>query len=473
MTSQKFAVDQLVLESASVLTLAHFESFSRLCKKVVYGPDFQLLLVDCRNQLLQQQLQKLLSAVCQKAGFTDHQLSLSAEIPDVFELQQRLQNLALSHSLIQLTQAAAWFNVLPDGKRWQEFNLLRENIAQSVNCKLVLWLDETAINQMINHAPDWWAWRSGVYTFSAEYAVGLSPPQPNFDHVSRLNLSKAKAAARIAELRSWLAQYENTEPEIAASLALELGDLYHQQGYLDDALAVYESRCLPLFTKLADPHSVAVTHSRIADIKEARGELHDALDIRLNLVLPMHQTLGNMREVATTQLSIADVYVELYKLDTALDILINESLPAFQQLKDARDIALTYGRIADINHMLENYDVELSIRLEKELPTYKGIGDIREFAVVQSKIANIFAARGEFDEALDIYLNTCLPIYEKVGDSLYLAISKAYIARIWMMRGKPEDVSHAKAFLEEALAVTTKAKHVQATFIKQLKEEYF
>lgn len=473
MTSQKFAVDQLVLESASILTPAHFESFSRLCKKVVYGPDFQLLLVDCRNQLLQQQLQKLLSEVCQKAGFAENQLSLSADIPDVFELQQRLQQLALSHSLIQLTHAAAWFNAVPDGKRWQEFNLLRENIAQSVNCKLVLWLDETAINQMINQAPDWWAWRSGVYTFSSQYLVAQSPPKPNFNHMSRLNLNKTKVVTRIAELRSWLTQYEHAEIEIAAPLALELGDLYQQLGNFDDALNVYESHCLPLFTRLSDTHSIAITHSNIADIKEARGELNEALDIRLNLVLPVHQKLGNMREIAMAQLKIADTYVELYKLDIALNILLNESLPGFQQIGEARDIALTYGRIADINHMQGNYETELSIRLEKELPAFKELGDVRELVVVQSKIADILAARGSIDEALDIYLDICVPVYEKLGEVIYLAISKAKIARLWMIRGRPDDVLHAKAFLEEALKITTQANHAQAIFIKEFLEEYF
>ncbi|MDR7120630.1 tetratricopeptide repeat protein [Rheinheimera soli] len=473
MTSQKFAVDQLVLESASVLTPAHFESFSRLCKKVVYGPDFQLLLVDCRDQLLQQQLQKLLSAVCQKAGFAENQLSLSADIPDVFELQQRLQQLAVSHQLIQLTQAAAWFNVVPDGKRWQEFNLLRENIAQSVNCKLVLWLDETAINQMINQAPDWWAWRSGVYTFSAEHEVGLSPPQPNFDHVSRLNLSKAKAAARIAELRSWLAQYENTEPEIAAPLALEMGCLYHQMGYLDDALSVYESQCLPLFTKLDDVHSIAVTYSCIADIKESRGDLNEALDIRLKLELPVHQKLGDKRGVAMTQLKIADAYIALGKIDTALDILSNDSIPGFQQFGDARDVALAYGRVADILHMQKNYEAELSIRIEKELPAFKELGDSREFVIVQSKVADILAARGELSEALHIYLDTCVPAFEKLGDSIYLALSKAKIAKLWMVRGKPEDRLNAKAYLQEALDVTTQANLSEAKFVKQLQDKYF
>ncbi|MBU1619494.1 MAG: hypothetical protein KJ556_09885 [Gammaproteobacteria bacterium] len=473
MTSQKFAVDQLVLESASLLTPTHFESFSRLCKKTVYGPDFQLLLVDCRNQLLQQQLQKLLSAVCQKAGFTENQLSLSAEIPDVFELQQRLQQLAVSHQLIQLTQAAAWFNAVPDGKRWQDFNLLRENIAQSVKCKLVLWLDETAINQMINQAPDWWAWRSGVYTFSAEYTVGLSPPLPNFNHVSRLNLNKNKVAARIAELRSWLSQHENSESEIAASLALELGVLYHQLGKFEDAFAVYESLCLPLFTKLGDTNSIAVTHSQIADIKEAQGELMDALDIRLNWVLPAQKKLGNLREVAMAQLKIADTYVELGKPDMALTILLDESLPSFQQLGDVRDIAIAYGRVADIYHMQERYDAELKIRLQDELPVFKALGDVREVVMVHSKIADIHAARGEFNEALDIYLNICIPEYEKLGDAISRATDKAKIARLWVMRGKPEDRLIAKSYLEDALKVTVQANHYQAKFIQQFLDDHF
>lgn len=476
MTAQKFAVDQLVLESASVLSPAHFESFSRLCKKVVYGPDFQLLLVDCRNQLLQQQLQKHLSAVCQKAGFAESQLPLSAEIPDVFELQQRLQNLARSHSLIQLTHAAAWFNAVPDGKRWQEFNLLRENIAQSVNCKLVLWLDDTAINQMINQAPDWWAWRSGVYTFGLE-SILSKPPSASHHYYDRRNLTKAKVALRIAELRSWLDKYSDNEPEIAAPLAFELGDLYLQRGDVDDARYSFEQRCLPLLEKLNDYRAIAVLHGRIADIQEIRGELDSALNIRVNSELPVYEQIGDVQSMAvvlgkiadihavrgnfgealailkkqclplyesvgskrgsaTVYRQIADIYFTKGELDTALDIRLRNELPVFQELGDVREMAITQGRIADINQFRGEFDVALDIRVNKELPVFERLGDIQQVAVTKGKIADIMQLKGELDEALKIRVNDELPVYEKLGDIRELAVTQFKVAEIKDRKGE-------------------------------------
>jgi tetratricopeptide (TPR) repeat protein len=512
MTSQKFAVDQLVLESASVLTPAHFESFSRLCKKVVYGPDFQLLLVDCRDQLLQQQLQKLLSAVCQKAGFAENQLSLSADIPDVFELQQRLQQLAVSHQLIQLTQAAAWFNVVPDGKRWQEFNLLRENIAQSVNCKLVLWLDETAINQMINQAPDWWAWRSGVYTFSSEYVVSTSL-SPKLSDINRRNLNKSKVAARIAELHSWLEQQGASEPELSLSLLLELGDLYRQRGDIDIALDIYEhllnvlentddaravavtlgriadvkyvrgdldealdivfNKELPVYTQLGDIHAIAVTYDKIADIYKLRGQLDSALSILLNNCLPMFENIGDLREVAITQRKMADIYELQGAFDKALAIRLDKELPIFEQSGDLREIALTKGRVADIKQSQGSYDEALAIRIEEELPVFEKLGDIRELAVVKSKIADIHEIRGEIDTAISIRLEYCLPLFERIGDSYGILVSKTEIARLWIKRGNPSDSDRARQFLEQALAIANKMDVPEKTYVQNLLRTHF
>lgn len=47
-------------------------------------------------------------------------------------------------------------------------NLLRELFRRDLPCPLVIWLPDYALTLLARGAPDFWAWRSGVYEFPAE-----------------------------------------------------------------------------------------------------------------------------------------------------------------------------------------------------------------------------------------------------------------------------------------------------------------
>ena len=49
--TQHFAIQRAISTAAQQLNTTQFAEFKRLSKKLVYGPDFQLLLLDCRDEL--------------------------------------------------------------------------------------------------------------------------------------------------------------------------------------------------------------------------------------------------------------------------------------------------------------------------------------------------------------------------------------------------------------------------------------
>lgn len=441
--ARHFAILRAISTAAQQLNTAQFAEFKRLSKKLVYGPDFQLLLLDCRDERLRRQLLDCLNPVLDAAGLHAAILTLhTAAQPaddapsDVAALEIQLRQLAERSQLIHCLGARAWLDAEQRPGRWDALNIRRERIAEHVPRRLLLWLDADGIQQLLTLAPDWWAWRAGVYVFSTEPTPISSPAeewQPQFDCYQK-RPTQAQAGKRIAELRDWL--QGELEPELAWRLWAELGDIYYTQGWWDQALAAYQQHVLPLLNQLGDVHSVAVTQGRIADILTRRGQLDEALRICRQEELLVYEQLGDIRSRAVVQGKIADILTQRGQLDEALRIRQQEQLPVYEQLGDIRLRAMTQSKIADILTRRGQLDEALRIRQQEVLPVYEQLGDIRSRAVALGKIADILTQRGQLDEALRIRQQEELPVYEQLGDICERAVAQGKIADILASRGQ-------------------------------------
>lgn len=440
---RRFAIQHATATAAHQLNATQFAEFKRLSKKLVYGPDFQLLLLDCRDERLRRQLLDCLNPVLDAAGlhaatFTLHTAAQPADdIPsDVAALEIQLRQLAERSQIIHCLGARAWLDAKQRPGRWDALNIRRERIAEHVSRRLLLWLDAEGIEQLLTLAPDWWAWRAGVYVFSTELTLISSPAEewrPQFDCHNRPP-TQVQAGKRIAELRDWL--QGELEPELAWRLWGELGDIYYTQGWWDQALAAYQQHVLPLQNQLGDVRSVAVTQGRVADILVQRGQLDEALCIYQQEQLPVYEQLGDIRSRALVQGKIADILTQRGQLDEALRIYQQEELPAYEQLGDIRSRAMTQSKIADILTRRSQLDEALRIHQQEVLPVYEQLGDIRSYAVAQGNIADILAQRGQLDEALRIQQQEVLPVFEQLGDIRSRAVILGRIADILAQCGQ-------------------------------------
>lgn len=431
MSSNGQTTANLVLSAASQLTAAQFETFQRLCKRLLHGPQFQLIVLDCRDERLQHQLQQLLAEFSQQNSLRAATLRLDDNIPDVFALQLQLQTLVTDNTVIQLAGAAQWFS---QPKRWDSFNLLRENIASRSPCRLLFWLNEESIASMIENAPDAWAWRSGVYEFGGANIISTNKPEPQFNTLSIRHPHKDKTARRIATLNDWLKSPAAEEIELAAPLWFELATLYQQQGEWDLSQDIYRQQCLPRFHQLKHERSEAMTWGQIAEIYMLKGDFEQSMRIRQQQELPIYQKLGLPLDVAITTGKLADIFYRQGDLEQALQIWQEQVIPELARLGNTHGTAVFKGRVADA--YLQNGRLSEAFSLSKEtLPIFIQIGDLRSTAITHGRIAEILTAQGQFDEALSIIQQKELPIYEKLGDPHSSALSEANIAQIMALKG--------------------------------------
>lgn len=475
---RRFTIRHATAAAAHQLNAAQFAEFKRLSKKLVYGPDFQLLLLDCRDERLRRQLLDCLNPVLDAAGLHTATLTLHTaaqpadDIPsDVAALEIQLRQLAERSQVIHCLGARAWLDAEQRPGRWDALNIRRERIAEHVSRRLLLWLDAEGIEQLLTLAPDWWAWRAGVYVFSTEPApmpLRAEEWRPQFDCHNRPP-TQVQAGKRIAELRDWL--QGELEPELAWRLWGELGDIYYTQGWWDQALAAYRQHVLPLQNQLGDVRSVAVTQGRVADILTMRGQLDEALCIYQQEQLPVYEQLGDIRSRAVAQGKIADILTRRGQLDEALRIQQQEVLPVFERLGNIRERAVALGKIADILIQSGQLDKALRICQQEELPVYEQLGDIRSRAATLGKVADILTQRGQFDEALRIYQQEVLPVSERLGDIHGQVIDRANIAVLLWQRNTDGDRFRAAELFTQALQAARQLQMAEVARIEAVMRE--
>jgi hypothetical protein len=227
-----FDAEQARLAAAAHLQPVHFVEFQRLAKSLIHGPQFQLLIVDCRDERLRAKVLESLALIQQQAGLRGAELVLDDSVGDVQALEYRLVDLAAEHQVIHVLGAGQWMNA----ERWELLNLLRERLSVAVGVRLVFWLNDVSIVSVVNYAPDIWAWRSGVYVFPVEkqrwnesgksfsysqngVAAGLVMPEN-----SRIN----RHLIRAVELSNWLNASSNLPREMREPLLVELVDVLEQ-----------------------------------------------------------------------------------------------------------------------------------------------------------------------------------------------------------------------------------------------------
>ena len=129
----------------------------------------------------------------------------------------------------------------------------RELIRRAVPVPLLIWLPDYALDLVARGAPDFWAWRSGVYEFQTQRVIwgadSLAATTPDAYTVYSLTLSEKRLEiVRLDELlrtANSLPEKSAREHKITVVLLAQLGLLHYSLGNLAEAQH-YGEQCLIL-----------------------------------------------------------------------------------------------------------------------------------------------------------------------------------------------------------------------------------
>ncbi len=275
--------------AAAELRPEHYSDFQRLAKDLRYGSAFQILAAEFNDIPYRDALIARFDSVLADAGIAHAQLVLSSDAhPDFAAAESALRALSEGHRAIHVLGGETWF----DDQRWEAFNIRREAVARNVPVRLILWLTAEPIGRLATRAPDLWAWRGGIFSFSTETQPPQAVPSARRGPVDPRSL--AERGRRIGELRAHLAAEPPLPEDLRLPLLDELAGLLESLGELDGALRIRREEELPVYERLGDVHARAVTLGQIADVLQARGELDEALRIRREEQLPVYERLARI-----------------------------------------------------------------------------------------------------------------------------------------------------------------------------------
>ncbi|NGZ07014.1 MAG: hypothetical protein G8237_11725 [Magnetococcales bacterium] len=219
-------------------------------------------------------------------------VEMAPEWEELHPLARALEALP-SGGVVHLMGLGDWLRGGERGQRFGMLNMAREWLGNSCShSPLLVWVKSGDLNDFPRLAPDFWAWRSAVFSFlPVRIPVHVGPMLGSIiiDDPSR-DVTKRKL--RIAEITRYLQNHPELNPA-SVHLVLEKGGLLMELGELDSAgqaVLVAER----YFKSIDDPLGQGVAKCLLAAILDQRQEFDQALHILQHEVAPVFERFGEV-----------------------------------------------------------------------------------------------------------------------------------------------------------------------------------
>ena len=315
----------------------------------------------------------------------------------------------------------------------------RDLLRRVVPVPLLIWLPDFALDFIARGAPDFWAWRSGVYEFETdkalwqqEGALALIP-----DVLGVFSLDHQGKKAEIVHLEELLRtaqslpREEKREKQLTASLLQQLGLIYLTMGQWAEAETHYR-KSLTILQDLGEQNAVAVALHQLGRIGQERNDLPEAEHF-YRQSLQISQELGERSGIAATLHELATLEQKRANPLKA-ERLYRQSLQISQELGNKRDIASTLQQLGQIEHDRDNLPVAERL-YRQSLQISQELGDESNIASGLYQLARLASQRGNSPEAEHLY-HQSLQISVDLGDIGGVASSHSQLGRLYQEQGQ-------------------------------------
>jgi hypothetical protein len=255
-------------ETDSPLNGADLETLDYLQRAIELAEGFTLFFARCDQPTHRDQLMAHLNGSLALNGHAA--LRLDA-VPPAIDLLSRLQEMCrrpVDKDPVACIHICGLEEALSPKERHpavlRHLNTARDRF-RTMPCPLLFWLPEAALTRMAQGAPDFWAWRSGLFSFEP---IWIPPSRDSLQPEPDAELL-LQAEERIRILEGLLEDYRSLgkgqgEQRIRASLLVDLASLY-QVTYRPETARKRLAEALRLVRRLGDP----ALESRAEDVRRS------------------------------------------------------------------------------------------------------------------------------------------------------------------------------------------------------------
>jgi tetratricopeptide (TPR) repeat protein len=388
-------------------------------------------------------------------------------IPDLFDyfdhVPPQASGLYLIHGLPELIRAQTGGDNSKVAPISQLLNFRRE-LFHDRSLYALFWLDPETVPYLMQKAPDFWSFRSGMAQF-ADATEALGPRDASGWQQSA---PSGRWSGDLEEKLRQLAVYRKKTPpdeNAIANLLLDIGRLHVNRHEAQEAFdTLHEAE--DIFARLGLQQGDSQAKTWLSRAYQQTGQLEKAEE-STRQAMEIDQKLQNETSLGIDYSDLSQIYKARGQLEEA-ERRLREAIEIAERQGDESNLAVDYNNLSQIYYDRGRFE-EAERWLRKAIEIAEKLGDVPSLAIRYNNLSMIYNSQGRLEEA-EKWLRKAIEIAERLGDELKLAISYNNLSQICQSRGRLEE---AEKWLRMALnLIETKGPSATLETLKSNLEQF-
>jgi tetratricopeptide (TPR) repeat protein len=334
-----------------------------------------------------------------------------------------------------------------------DLNFVRDAYARLVPHPVVFVLPDYAITRAANFAPDFWAWKSGVFKFkTSTEAKDFAFDKINSDRILG-NYLKPEKQERIDLLHRLLMESNpsSSDPESnrnAASqmnILIQLGSAYFSLSEFNQAIDFYDQALL-LARKLGDRNGESASLGNLSSAYGSLGQYQQAIQF-FQQSLQISKEIGDRKGEANSLGNLGYAYYLLGQYQQAIQFQ-QQSLEIRREIGDRNGEATSLRNLGSAYYSLGQYQQAIQF-YQQSLEIDREIGNRNGEANSLCNLGNTYYSLGQYQQAIQ-FQQQSLEIHREIGDRNGEASSLGNLGNAYISLGQYQQ---AIQFYQQSLEI--------------------
>jgi tetratricopeptide (TPR) repeat protein len=367
--------------------------------------------------------------------FTEQKLRLLQEMHGRLEVLPNRKGKKLVLVLRGLENAIAVVGDYP--QFLADINFVRDGYIKMVPHPVVFVLPDYAITRFAKYAPDFWAWKSGLFRFkTAQETKDLAVAKIFNSGRDRGSYIKPEKQERIDLLHRLLMeanpsgsdQESNQNASTQINILNELGSAYFSLSEFNRAIEFYEQG-LKISRKIGNRNGEGASLCNLGSAYGSLGEYQQAIQF-FQQSLEIFREIGDRNSRAASLNNLGETYQNIGEYQQAIQFC-QQSLEIFREIGDRNGEASSLGNLGIAYDSLGQYQQAIQF-YQQSLGLDREIGDRNGEASSLGNLGNAYLSLGQYQQAIQFYqqqLEICREIGDRNGEASSLGnLGNAYLS---------------------------------------------
>jgi len=297
-------------------------------------------------------------------------------------------------------------------------NISRNLFPKYISCPMIIWLPAYAISAILRGAPDFFSWRSAIFSFHSrpDKISAISQDMLAGEHYASASLTLKEKEERIEAIRNLIDEYQSlpftkANKREQGSLFERLGVIYDSMGQSIKAIEYFQ-QALEIAKDIgdksregADLGNLGLAYANLAQIDKAIEYFQQALEIA--------RDIGDRGNEGVWLGNLGLAYYSLGQINKAIEYF-QQALEIDRDIGDKSGEGIDLGRLGSAYNRLGQIDKAIEY-FQQALEIARDIGDKSNEGSWLGSLGLAYANLGQIDKAIE-YFQQALEIVREIGD---------------------------------------------------------